>query len=56
MQYTFVVTETRIYDTMYTVEADSYNEALVKASIGDTIIESGAELQSISNREVARNV
>lgn len=48
--FTVNVIETRTYYVDYTVEADSPEDALEKALIGDTIAEDEVQLSGVSDR------
>lgn len=51
-RYTIRVAETRTYNTTYTVEADSPDEAVTKVEAGETLEETDGSLQAIEAREV----
>jgi hypothetical protein len=51
--FKFAVTETRIVETEYTVEAGSEAEAREKAEIGDTTVEVEIGVTGVSDRHVA---
>lgn len=52
MQYKFMMIETRTYSVVYTVEADTTDEAWAKACSGDTISEDYARCDTVIDREV----
>lgn len=49
-KYSIRVAETRTYNTTYTVEANSPEEAVEKAEAGETIEEATGSLQSVDER------
>ena len=51
-KYSIRVAETRTYNTTYTVEANSPEEAVENAEAGENIEEVTGSLQSINEREV----
>lgn len=51
-RYTIRVAETCTYNTTYTVEADSPDEAVTKVEAGETLEETDGSLQAIEAREV----
>lgn len=55
-QFKLVVFETRVIEMVYTVEADTDEEAWEMASDGETIEESFVRDLSVSNREVQNHV
>lgn len=51
-KYSIRVAETRTYNTTYTVEADSPEQAVEKAEAGETVDEATGSPQAIEEREV----
>ena len=56
MIYRFLVTETRLVDVAYSVEADSLNEAKEFAEQGETTYENDWNTREVLNRVVIREI
>jgi hypothetical protein len=56
MKYRFLVSETRVYQIAYEVEADSLEEAIEKAENGETEKETDLRLEGVSNRNILKEL
>ena len=55
-EYRFVMVETRVYDVLYTVEADSLEEAREMAENGETERESDMKCREVLNRTIYKRL